>query len=221
MDGAESESEAEAGAEVPVVAAVVENGAAEQAPSSLHARQVRMAMRRRYARTKMQQSVEKLHEILVGQRLLFEEAQPRYAAPSVAAKSKEPSAVDGCCGAASVVAAAADAGNEELRLAQLKATEMIDSLAVQLRRVREVRKKLAPHSLEAPAVVAFSVSAPGTSWGADEWIQTPVPFFADALKKLFLAAYSNERTTQNKVNTHAPHPSRKRKTEPQDGAQPP
>jgi len=146
--------------------------------------QSRLGMRRLIAKRRIERVVRDMHKILVEQRLMYEETHPE----SVTAAAPTPRA-----------ALDPEVAAEELRLAREALTQGVDALVVLFRRVRAAEKQVSPNSLDCPAVLAFAVSAPGTSWYCEDWRRTPVPLFAESMKKLFLAAFTNENETENRL----------------------
>jgi hypothetical protein len=153
-------------------------------PQSRRALQLKLYEKRDASRKGLERAVLKLHEALVGQRRQFEEIQPGVLEEDAAA----PAGVE-----------ALAAAEEELRVAEEDVAEQVTRLSQLFQRVRAAHKALYPQSLDVPAVLAFAVSAPCTTWTAEEWIHAPpLPVFTDSLRTLFLAAYSNERPDPNK-----------------------
>ena len=152
-------------------------------PPSRRAQQASLSQRRQTAVQGIARGTKSLHDALVGQRRQFEEIQPDVLAEDAAA----PAGVE-----------ALAAAEEELRLAEEDVAGQVLGLAQRFRRVRAARKALYPQSLDVPAVLAFAVSAPSTSWATEMWIHAPLHIFNDSLRTLFLAAYSNEQLDANK-----------------------
>jgi len=183
-------------AEANDVAAAVE----AVAPASYKTRQTRVAMRRLLARKWIDTVVQTMHETLVEQRKLFDGSPTDDAA---AAAQVVP---EGEIGGPDNQGAAA----EELQRARAALSEHVNALAVLFQRARAAEKQTAPNSLDCPAVLAFAVSAPTSSWFLEDWMRTPVPLFAESMKKLFSAAYSNDNGGANKLKLRRPSKKIKR-----------
>jgi hypothetical protein len=75
-----------------------------------------------------------------------------------------------------------------------------------LERVRRTELALSPAKGSSPAVVAFAVSGPGTTWANDVFSsqETPMPRVVQTLGSLFLAAYSSPVRSENKPKRSYP-----------------
>ena len=156
-----------------------------------------LASRRGSARRALQLAANRLHGLLAEQRLFYEERFPddnglRQAQAALSATTLPPHA------------AAQPPRNDSATDAVEEAYKLVDERAASLRAALELlrRAECASNPLTGivPAVVAFAVSAPGTTWALDSFQSqgTPLPRVVKVLESLFLAAYSNPTHLENK-----------------------
>jgi len=165
----------------------------QQPLSDVAKRTLLLANRRASARRSLQFALGRLEGVLAEQRAFYSERFPD--APSVqSALSKSPSGQQEIDAKKEVEAAYALMESEA---ANLKSA---------LERVRRAEVALNPSMGGTPAVVAFAVSGPGTTWADDVLSSqnTHLPRVVHTLGSIFLAAYSSPVRTENKPKRSYP-----------------
>ena len=156
-----------------------------------------LANRRGSARRAMQFAADRLHRVLAEQRQFYAERFPDVnghlqTQAALSATTLPPQA------------AAQPPRDDSAANAVEEAYKLVDERAASLRTALELLRRAEctsnPLPGIVPAVVAFAVSAPGTTWAFDSFQSqgTPLPRVVKVLESLFLAAYSNPTHLENK-----------------------
>ena len=87
----------------------------------------------------------------------------------------------------------------QIEAAYGKMDSCVESLVASLAEVRRSERLLSPSALAQPAVILLAVSAPSTSWAADELVYAPLPRVAAAVQRVFLSGYSSPNKKDNKM----------------------
>ena len=87
----------------------------------------------------------------------------------------------------------------QIEAAYIKMDMCVEGLVASLAEVRRAEQLLTPSALAQPAVILLAVSAPSTSWAADDLVQAALPRIAAAVKQVFLAGYSSPNKKENKM----------------------
>ena len=126
-------------------------------------------------RKQVEKGLVKLHQVLVMQRQHFRQYHSTQ------------------LNAPKVILSGTDLAQAKKRreVAYQRLHELEADFAQALAEVRAVEVELSPTLNDQPAVFALGVSAPGTSWGTDEWKDiTPLPEVTACFKRLLVSAYS-------------------------------
>jgi hypothetical protein len=158
---------------------------------------VLLANRRASARRALQFAVGRLHGVLAEQRRFYEERFP----PDDNGSRQDLAVLSA---AAPLQSAAQPPQDNSLANVVEEAYKLVDERAASLRTALELLRRAecasSPLTSFVPAVVAFSVSAPGSTWAYYSFQSqgTPLPRVVKILESLFLAAYSNSVQLENR-----------------------
>ena len=156
-----------------------------------------LANRRGSARRALQLAADRLHGVLVEQRQFYEARFPDDNGHGQAQAVSSDTALP-------PQAVAQLPRHDSATNAVEEAYKLVDECAASLRTALELLRRAECASCRltgiVPAVVAFAVSAPGTTWALDSFQSqgTPLPRVVRILESLFLAAYSNPTRLENK-----------------------
>jgi len=144
----------------------------------------------------MQFAADRLHGVLAEQRQFYKDRFPDDNGLSLA---------QAVSSATALPQAAAQLPRHDLATTAVEeAYKLVDERAASLRTALELLRRAecasCPLTGSVPAVVAFAVSAPGTTWALDSFQSqgTPLPRVVTILESLFLAAYSHPTRLENR-----------------------
>ena len=152
---------------------------------------VKLSVMKSGARSRLANAIKRLQHVLQEQRLLFVKSQP-----------------DHCLASANAVAAASsstiddikEASNRKLEIAYKKLEAVLhNGFIAALAEARDAEVALDPASRIVPAVLVYSVSAPGYSFKILNWSHSPFPRIVRVLNDALTAAFTSPDITENRA----------------------